>query len=240
MSKKSHQSKSVPTAPRRGKSVAQRSTAAGRRPTLSTSRRTRSVKKGRFGLSTGTYWLIGLVAAVAVVGASFFVGGGSNGGPNGVNIHALAVGSVAPTFSGTDVLTGRAINASTLAGRNVLYFFNSGSTCQACMVEAQALQKDDSIFKKENITLVMVTNDAAGALIAAARADTLTIPMVADPTGALTTRFGAVGGGMNMGVNTADHSFILVDKLGFVRFHQDFPTMWITPADLINKFPKLA
>jgi peroxiredoxin len=183
--------------------------------------------------------MIGLVMAAAVVGASFLVGGGSSSGPTGVNIRTLAVGSVAPTFSGTDALTSTAIDASTLAGENVLYFFNSGSTCQACMVEAQALQEDNSLFKKADITLVMVTNDSVPALVAAARVDKLTIPMVADPTGALTRRFGAVGGGMNMGANTADHSFILVDKSGVVRFHQDFPSMWISPVALFNEISRM-
>ena len=238
MSKTSHRSKQVARTSPGPKGTA--STPASKRPASASARSAKSAKKGLLGLSSGTYWMIGLVMAAAVVGASFLVGGGSSSGPTGVNIRTLAVGSVAPTFSGTDAQTGKAIDASTLAGKNVLYFFNSGSTCQACMVEAEALQKDNSLLKQANITLVMVTNDSAGALVAAARVDKLTIPMVADPTGALTTRFGAVGGGMNMGANTADHSFILVDKTGVVRFHQDFPTMWITPAALINKFQKLA
>ena len=177
------------------------------------------------------------------------IGGNSSNGssgvstttvPSGVSADTLPVGSTAPAFSGRDVLTGKTINASTLKGQNVLYFFSSGTTCQACMVQAQALQQDSSLFAKAHMTLVMVTNDNVSALVAGAHAYKLTLPMVADPTGSLTARFGAVGGGMNMGANAADHSFILVDQTGTVLFHQDFPGMWISPAALIDKLPKVA
>lgn len=239
MSKTSHRSRRVARTSPEPRSAVAKSTSASKRPASASARSAKSAKKGLLGLSSGAYWAVGLVIAAAVVGASFLVGGGSSNGPTGVNIRTLAVGSIAPTFSGTDALTGKAIDASTLAGKNVLYFFNSGSTCQACMVEAESLQEDNSLFKKADITLVMVTNDSVPALVAAARVDKLTIPMVADPTGELTTRFGAVGGGMNMGANTADHSFIMVDKKGVVRFHQDFPSMWITPAALLKELPKM-
>ena len=237
MSKTSHRSKQVARTspgPKGGTS-----TPSTKRPASASARSVKSTKKGLLGLSSGTYWMIGLVLAAAVVGASFLVGGGSSSGPTGVNIRTLAVGSIAPTFSGTDAQTGKAIDASTLAGKNVLYFFNSGSTCQACMVEAEALQADISQFKKADIAIVMVTNDSVSALVVAARVDKLTIPMVADPTGALTNRFGAVGGGMNMGANTADHSFILVDKTGVVRFHRDFPSMWIAATALLNEVQRM-
>ncbi|MFI4971071.1 MAG: peroxiredoxin family protein [Hyphomicrobiales bacterium] len=173
-----------------------------------------------------------------VVGVSL-ANGGANAGPTGVNIRTLPVGSAAPAFSGYDALTGKPISGSTLAGKNVLYFFNSGSTCQACMVEAEDLQKNMAMFQKAHISLVMVTNDSSTALVATARADGLSLPMVADPTGTLTTRFGAVGGGMNMGAHTADHSFILVNRAGVVRFHRDFPNMWITASALLKLLPKL-
>jgi hypothetical protein len=56
----------------------------------------------------------------------------------------------------------------------------------------------------------------------------------------LTVNFGAVGGGMDMGTNMADHSFILVDKSGKVLFHKDFPNMWITTAALLEQMPSVS
>jgi hypothetical protein len=45
---------------------------------------------------------------------------------------------------------------------------------------------------------------------------------------------------MDMGANMADHSFVLVDKMGIVRFHKDFPNMWITTAALLKQMPSVS
>jgi peroxiredoxin len=186
---------------------------------------------------TKLYWALGALAVVGLLVASFVADAGRPGNSS-VN-GRFAVGSRAPSFSGLDPLTGRWINSSSLAGKNVLYYFSAGSSCQACMTQAQALQRDDQQLARDNIALVMVTNDSASGLVAAAHSYGLTLPMVADPAGAITNRFGAVGGGMDMGPNTADHSFMLVDRKGIVRFRQDFPTMWISTSELMHRFPMM-
>ena len=183
------------------------------------------------------YWALGSLAVVGLLVASFVADSGRPG--TAAAKGHFAVGSRAPNFSGLDPLTGRWINSSSLAGKNVLYYFSAGSSCQACMTQAQALQRDNKQLARENITLVMVTNDSASGLVAAAHSYGLTLPMVADPAGAITNRFGAVGGGMDMGANTADHSFMLVDRRGVVRFRQDFPTMWISTSALLHRFPMM-
>ena len=194
--------------------------------------------KTRFGPSRKLYGIVGAVVIAVLIGASFLIGG--RGTNSGGSAAAVTVGSVAPAFSGRDVISGRVITAKSLARKNVLYFFNAGSSCQACMVQAQALQQDSAQFTKAHMTLVVVTNDEASALVAAASAYKLTLPMVADPASTLTARFGAIGGpGMNMG-NAADHRFIVVDKTGRVRFDRDYPNMWITPSALLKQLPKLS
>jgi len=205
--------------------------------------KTRSSKprSNGFSVSKNAYWAIGaLVVVVALVGGSFLIGGTSKAGP-GVAASTLPVGSTAPAFSGRDVLTGRQISAGDLAGKNVLYYFSSGSSCQACMVQAQALQRDMPMLRKAHMSFVMITNDSASTLRSAAKGYQLAgMPMVADPKGMLTGTFGAVGGGMDMGANMADHSFVLVDKMGIVRFHKDFPNMWITTAALLKQMPSVS
>ena len=197
------------------------------------SRTSRAVKH----TSTRAYWALGAVGIVGLLVASFWTDGNRPGGAPANT--SLAVGSRAPSFTGFDPLIGGDINSTSLVDKNVLYYFSAGSTCQACMTQAQALQRDAQLLKQDHITLVMITNDNATALASSARANGLTIPMIADPNGLLTRRFGAVGGGMNMGTNTADHSFVLVDRRGVVRFHEDYPSMWISPSSLIHLFPSL-
>jgi peroxiredoxin len=237
MSKTAHHPKAA-AAKGPSTTAATKRTPSSRRPVPSNARKLPS-RPRRTRRSAAMYWIAGLAAATVLIVGISLAGGGSAQGPAGVNIRTLPVGSVAPTFSAYDALSGQPIDGSTLAGKNVLYFFNSGSTCQACMVEAEDLQKNSAMFQRAHIALVMVTNDSTASLVAAARADGLSLPMVADPKGVLTTRFGAVGGGMNMGANTADHSFILVNRFGVVRFHRDFPNMWITAPALLKLLPKL-
>ncbi|MBW4078262.1 MAG: redoxin domain-containing protein [Acidobacteria bacterium] len=187
---------------------------------------------------TWAYWAVGGLAVAGLLVVSFLSDSNRPGSSSGAS--TLAVGSRAPQLVGTDPLTGQLIDSTYLAGKNVLYYFSAGSTCQACMTQAQALQRDASQLARDHITLVMVTNDNAQTLAASARSYGLSIPMVADPGGAITNRFGAVGGGMDMGPNTADHSFVLVDRRGIVRFHEDFPSMWISTSALLHRFPMMA
>jgi peroxiredoxin len=208
------------------------------RPQAPKTRTTKPSTRG-FRSSANAFWAVGaLVLVAALIGGSFLIGGKSKA-HSGVAAGTLPVGSSAPAFSGRDVLTGRQITAETLAGQNVLYYFSSGSSCQACMVQAQALQQDMPMLRKAHMSFVMVTNDSESTLMSAAKGYKLRLPMVADPQGMLTVNFGAVGGGMDMGTNMADHSFVLVDKGGIVRFHKDFPNMWITTAALLKQLPKV-
>ncbi len=187
---------------------------------------------------TWIYWTTGALVIAGLLFVSFLSDLKHPGASSGTS--TLAVGSRAPQFAGTDPLTGQLIDSKDLAGKNVLYYFSAGSTCQACMTQAQALQRDASQLTRDHITLVMVTNDSADTLAASARSYGLTLPMLADPDGSITNRFGAVGGGMDMGPNTADHSFVLVDRRGIVRFHEDFPSMWISTSALLHRFPTMA
>lgn len=187
---------------------------------------------------TRIYWAAGALIIAGLLVMSFLSDSNRPGGSSGAS--TLAVGSRAPQFVGTDPLTGQLIDSTYLAGKNVLNYFSAGSTCQACMTRAQALQHDASQLTRDHITLVMVTNDNATTLAASARSYGLTIPMVADPGGAITNRFGTVGGGIDMGPNTTDHSFVLVDRHGIVRLHEDFPSMWISTSPLLHRFPMMA
>lgn len=211
------------------------------RPVARTARPTRTLASHRSKVTkrprTRIYWAAGALVIVVLLIVSFQSDSNRPGQSSATT--NLAVGSRAPQFAGSDPLTGQLIDSTYLAGKNVLYYFSAGSTCQACMTQAQALQRDSKQLAAAHIVLVMVTNDNATSLVAAAHSYGLTLPMVADPGGAITNRFGAVGGGMDMGPNTADHSFLLVDRHGVVRFHEDFPEMWISTSALLHRFPTM-
>jgi peroxiredoxin len=176
-----------------------------------------------------------VAGVVVLLAASFAVNRGSAPVGHAANHMAgtyAAVGSRAPAFTGTNVITGKTVTSAQLSGKKVLYYFSEGSGCQACMVQAQSLEQESAALHAQNITLVSVTNDSPSILRQAASAYRLKGTFVADPERTLTTRFGALGGGMH--ADTADHTFILVDQAGIVRFHQDYPNMWVEPADLLS------
>ena len=88
-------------------------------------------------------------------------------------------------------------------------------------------------LRADGITLVAITNDPPGLLRQASAAYRLKgTPLVSDPNRSLTVRFGALGGGMHP--DTANHTFILVDRSGIVRFHEDYPNMWAEPTQLLD------
>lgn len=176
-------------------------------------------------------WAGVLVAAIALIGASFLLGGTKTPVANA----ALTIGSSAPAFSGTNVNTQMPVDSKTLAGKNVLYYFSEGSGCQACMVQIQALQQHMSHLTRQHLTLVSITNDDPSILLQAAAGYKISTEIVADPDRMMTRRFGALGGGMH--ADMASHTFILVDKDGKVRYVKDFPNMWIDPGALLKQLP---
>jgi peroxiredoxin len=193
----------------------------------------------RWPLSSTTTWTFGILLLVAaLLGGTFLFGGAKTSGSVAGEAAPLALGSNAPSFSGTDVISGQAIDAKSLAGKNVLYYFSEGAGCQACMVQIQALQQHLVHLQQAHLTLVSITNDNDSTLGDAASGYKITTPLISDADRSLTKRFGALGGGMH--VDTASHTFILVDKSGKVRFDKDFPSMWVDVPALLKQLPKVA
>lgn len=185
----------------------------------------------------GVYWALALAGAVGLVAAVSLLGRGSNANAAG----PIKIGATAPLVSGRDVVTGREIRSSELAGKNVLYYLSEGVMCQACLVEIQALQQHAQELKARGLTLVSITNDDAATLASAARSYGITTPLIADSSRQIVKSFGVLGGipaGVGMHTDTADHTFVLVDKTGHVRFVHDYPKMWIGVDDLLRQLPK--
>jgi len=173
---------------------------------------------------------------VALIAATFLVGKGSNANAAG----PIKVGQKAPRVVGTDVLTGKRIDSKQLAGKNVLYYLNEGVMCQACLVQIQSLQQHAQELEDRGLTLVSITNDDRATLAAAGRDYKITTPLIADASRSIVKSFGVMGGipfGVGMHTDTADHTFVLVDRSGHVRYVKDFPRMWIDVNELLKQLP---
>jgi peroxiredoxin len=211
-----------------------------RRPTRAARHNTSRVEStNRWRPSKNLYWLVALVVALALIGATFFIGGKPNANAAG----PIKVGARAPTVVGRDVVSGQEIRSKDLAGKNVLYYLNEGVMCQACLVQIQALQQHVSHLNGRRLTLVSVTNDDTSTLAQAAADYRITTPLIADTNRAITKSFGVLGGipaGVGMHSDTANHTFVLVDRDGRVRFIKDYPKMWVDVNALLKQLPKLS
>ena len=185
------------------------------------------------------YWLFGVVVAAVLLTAVSLIGKSTNANAAG----PIKLGATAPVVSGRDVVSGRKISSEQLAGGPILYYLSEGVMCQACLVQIQALQQHAAHLKQLHLELVSVTNDNAGTLAQAASAYRITTPLIADESRSIVKSFGVMGGipaGVGMHPDTADHTFILVDSAGKVRFIKDYSTMWIDVNQLLRELPKVS
>ncbi len=124
-----------------------------------------------------------------------------------------------------------------------LYYLSEGVMCQACLVQIQALQQHVAHLDGRHLTLVSVTNDDASTLAQAASDYKITTLLIVDMNRLIVKSFGVLGGipfGVGMHNDTDDHTFILVDKAGKVRFIKDYPRMWIDVNALLKQLPKVS
>jgi peroxiredoxin len=173
---------------------------------------------------------IAVIAAVLVV---FAIGlNGSGALSAGATTKGPAIGTEAPNFSLTDVVSGKQVTLAALRGHKTLMFFSEGVSCAPCLEQAADLQKS-GLLAKAGIQLVSVTTDQPSDLAAAAQQYAITTPMLADPSTRMSTAYGMLShGGMQM-PGQDGHAFMLLDANGKVLWHQAYQSMYVAPHQLI-------
>lgn len=181
----------------------------------------------------------GAVGLIAVALATFaIVGGGGNGNATPDNMSASSgtgpgVGSMAPNFSLTNVVSGKQVTRTSLDGRKTLLFFSEGVGCQACMVQAADLQKDTTLANA-GIQLVSITTDPPSALWQAAAQYGIRTPMLADPTTKMSAAYGMLAHGGMQHAGEDGHAFMLLSADGKVLWHQAYQEMYVKPSQLLS------
>jgi peroxiredoxin len=135
------------------------------------------------------------------------------------------------TLSTTD---GRTVSLADYHGKNVVLYFSEGAGCGSCLQQMGAIEKDTS-FAKANVTvlpIVMNTRDQIMHDMATYRVKT---PFLLDD-GTVSKEYGTLGKGMHEGL--PGHSFVLIDKTGTQRWYGEYPSMWLSPADLLTQINK--
>lgn len=150
----------------------------------------------------------------------------------------LPAGSAVPSFSGTDLLSGKPISSSSVYNQKTLLFFSEGVSCQACLEQIQGIQQMGSQMAERGVHLVSITPDAPSVLRQAAAAYSITTPVISDTTLAMSQAFNTLGQGMHS--NVPGHAFALIYQ-GKVLWYHDYWTsngsMYVDPASLFAALP---
>lgn len=180
---------------------------------------------------------IAIVLAVGIVaGAAALFTGHTSTNAAERTIASGKVGQTMPDVAERDVTSGRTITLRSFGGKNVLFYFSAGATCQSCMYQIPAIEKLSAQLDRKHIQLVSVTTDDAPLLREIGRQLHITTPMISDPERVLSSNYDVLGRGMH-GMNVPNHSFVLVSPRGKVLWRRDYEPMWADPQSLVSQLP---
>ena len=139
---------------------------------------------------------------------------------------------VAPAFTLTNT-AGQAVSLSDYRGKsNVLLYFSEGAGCQSCLVQMREIEKDHAAFARDDVTVLPIVMNTRGQITADMAANGVTTPFLLDD-GTVSKAYDTLGKGMHGGL--PGHSFVLVDKQGTQRWYGEYPSMWLSPTDLLHE-----
>ena len=185
----------------------------------------------RSGLGTG--------AAVLILLIVFLTGGHGGAGSYTYQVGTPGPGAMAPDFTLASNMGG-SFNLAAQRGKTVLLYFQEGTDCQPCWTQLQAIQHDMAGFHQAGINeVVSITTDPLGALQQAASTYGTTIPVLSDPTLAVSRAYNANRYGM-MGTSADGHSFIVVGPSGRIEWRADYGgapnyTMYVPVPTLLHQ-----
>ncbi|HEX6937299.1 MAG TPA: peroxiredoxin family protein [Actinomycetes bacterium] len=136
----------------------------------------------------------------------------------------------APDFNLTDTV-GREVHLADLRGQNVLLYFSEGAGCQSCLVQMAEIERS-SQFKKSDLVVLPIVMNSREQIMKDMAANGVRTPFLLDD-GTVSQAYGTLGKGMHAGL--PGHSFVLIDAAGIQRWYGEYPSMWLSPADLMTE-----
>ena len=144
--------------------------------------------------------------------------------------QSSSVMRVAPDFTLTST-SGTTVSLSALRGKNVLLYFSEGAGCQSCLVQMAQIEKDPG-FAAAGLTVLPIVMNTREQITADMAANDVRTPFLLDD-GTVSNAYGTLGKGMHDGL--PGHSFVLIDKAGNQRWYGEYPSMWLSAADLLKE-----
>jgi peroxiredoxin Q/BCP len=148
-------------------------------------------------------------------------------------------GDIAPPIRLTTT-RGAPFDLDSLRGQTVLLYFQEGLMCQACWEQLKAIEASFTRFRLLGITaMVTITTDPPDLLEQKVRSERYFMPVVADPSVAVSQAYHANDDGMmGKGTRYDAHTFIVVGPDGKILWRADYGgapnyTMYIPVPNLI-------
>lgn len=136
----------------------------------------------------------------------------------------------APDFTLTDT-SGARVHLTDLRGHDVLLYFSEGAGCQACLAQMAEIEKDSQVARS-GLTVLPIVMNSREQIVRDMTANGVKTPFLLDD-GRVSKAYGTLGKGMHGGL--PGHSFVLIDRNGVQRWYGEYPSMWLSPADLLTQ-----
>ena len=136
--------------------------------------------------------------------------------------------SAAPGFT-LRTTTGTTVSLSDYRGKPVVLYFNEGAGCSSCTAQMAEIEKD-SAFRASGITVLPIVMNTAEQITPDLQQYGVRTPYLLDD-GSTSKAYGTLGTGMHEGL--PGHGFVLIDKDGVKRWFGNYPSMYVTPTELL-------
>ncbi len=137
---------------------------------------------------------------------------------------------VAPDFTLTET-SGSTVSLAALRGKDDLLYFSEGASCQSCLVQMAQIEKDPGIAAA-GLTVLPIVMNSREQILADLTTNGVRTPFLLDD-GTVSKAYGTLGKGMHEGL--PGHSFVLIDKAGNQRWYGEYPSMFLSTADLLKE-----
>ncbi len=166
-------------------------------------------------------WAAVLIAVVTLIGAALW----------SARDTSDATSRPAPDFTLTDT-SGGTVRLADLRGRNVVLYFNEGAGCQSCLLQMVDIERNADRFAAADVTVLPIVMNSAEQIRADMTANGVRTPFLLDD-GTVSAAYGTLGKGMHEGL--PGHSFVLIDAAGIQRWYGEYPSMYLSSADLLDQ-----
>lgn len=137
----------------------------------------------------------------------------------------------APEFELTDT-AGATHTLADHRGENVLLYFSEGAGCQSCLMQMAAIEKAADQFAEEDVTVLPIVMNTREQITHDMALNGVRTPFLLDD-GTVSEEYGTIGRGMHAGL--PGHSFVLIDRSGQQRWYGEYPSMWLSPPELLDQ-----